>query len=439
MSSLIPVQAERAVLGALMLNMAGLPVVQAILPSPQAFGIVEHRHVYAAMLSISSTGQPVDHVTLPAELERVGMKPDAIGDVLNDCADEAHSGDNIAAHAHMVRNFARRRDVLAAAQAAVKAASDVALPLEATISATVEALVKPAQDILRRPTPNLRTGLYEVMAELEERANRGPIAAGISSGMGDLDRLTDGWRKGELILLAGRPSRGKTSLSLKFAREAAEQGPVHFASREMGWAQLMERLLASEAYLNTRSAKSRSWLEMHAPSLARAAGALADLPIEVDEASATPGALRVAVQQTTAKYGGIGLVVVDYLQMLRSGERSGNRVEEIGLISRKLKRLAVECDVPVIALSQLSRANVKDGGRRPVLSDLRDSGDLEQDADMVLFVHRAPEFDDTSEQWPEGKVELIVAKHRNGPTGHLDVHFDRQRQRWTALLEGEAA
>jgi replicative DNA helicase len=262
------------------------------------------------------------------------------------------------------------------------------------------------------------------------------------TGFTDLDVKTNGFQRSDLIIVAARPSMGKTAFCLNVAANAAlEAGvPTAIFSLEMSRDQVVERLLASESFVDLSRLRSGSLRDDDYPKMSRAAGLLGTAPIWIDDTPAmTLLEVRSKARRLKAEHG-IGLVILDYLQLLRGPSRTENRQEEISFISRSLKALARELDTPVVALSQLSRAPEQRGGdRRPMLSDLRDSGAIEQDADLVIFIYR-PEMYPTlleKEDVKEGVAEVILAKHRNGPTGTLKLAFHKQYTRFENYSERE--
>jgi replicative DNA helicase len=253
--------------------------------------------------------------------------------------------------------------------------------------------------------------------------------------------MTTGFQPSDLVIVAARPSMGKTAFCLNMAAHAAESGKgVAVFSLEMSKESLVQRLLCAEARVDSQRVRRGTLSDADFTMLARAAGVLASCPIWIDD---TPALTLLEMRSKARRLrmeNEVGLVIVDYLQLMRSPAYSDNRVQEISDISRSLKALARELEVPVIALSQLSRASEQRGGeRKPILSDLRDSGAIEQDADIVLFIHRSEMYEQVDKEGNsnEGKAELIVAKHRNGPTGHIDLYFHKQFTRFASLSDRE--
>jgi replicative DNA helicase len=271
----------------------------------------------------------------------------------------------------------------------------------------------------------------------------GKKITGVASGFIDLDEMTSGFQKSELIIVAARPSMGKTAFCLNVATHAALEHPatgVAVFSLEMSRDSLVQRMLCAEARVDSQRMRRGMLSDHDFTKLARAAGVLGSAPVWIDDSPAmTQLEVRSKARRLKAE-SELGLIIVDYLQLMRSPEFTDNRVQEISDISRSLKALARELEVPVIALSQLSRASEQRGGdRKPILSDLRDSGAIEQDADLVIFIHRPEMYqrEDSEGRSNEGQAEIIVAKHRNGPTGHIDLHFEKSITRFDNLSERE--
>jgi replicative DNA helicase len=282
------------------------------------------------------------------------------------------------------------------------------------------------------------------MERIEKLHQEGKTITGVPSGFVDLDDMTSGFQRSDLVIVAARPSMGKTAFCLNVAAHAAEtHSGVAVFSLEMSKESLVQRLLCAEARVDSQRVRRGTLSDSDFTMLARAAGVLSSCPIWIDDTPALTLLEMRAKARRLRIENDIGLIVVDYLQLMRSPQYSENRVQEISDISRSLKALAKELAVPVIALSQLSRASEQRGGeRKPILSDLRDSGAIEQDADLVLFIHRSEMYEgpvDKDGNSLEGKAELIVAKHRNGPTGVIDLHFYKQFTRFASQTERDEA
>jgi replicative DNA helicase len=284
--------------------------------------------------------------------------------------------------------------------------------------------------------------LWPTMERIETLQRSGKAITGVPSGFTDLDEMTSGFQQSELIIVAARPSMGKTAFCLNVATQAAVDGfGVAVFSLEMSKEALVQRMLCAEARVDSQLVRRGALRDPDFTRLARAAGILQSCPVWIDDSPAlTLLEMRSKARRLKVE-NDVRLIVVDYLQLMRSPEYSENRVQEISDISRSLKGLARELDIPVIALSQLSRASEQRGGeRRPILSDLRDSGAIEQDADVVIFIHRPEMYqkEDSEGNSLQGIAEVIVGKHRNGPTGTVDLYFHKQFTRFDNRTEREA-
>ena len=284
--------------------------------------------------------------------------------------------------------------------------------------------------------------LWPTMERIETLQRSGKAITGVPSGFTDLDEMTSGFQASELIIVAARPSMGKTAFCLNVATQAAVDGfGVAVFSLEMSKEALVQRMLCAEARVDSQAVRRGTLRDPDFTRLARAAGILQSCPVWIDDSPAlTLLEMRSKARRLKVE-NDVRLIVVDYLQLMRSPEYAENRVQEVSDISRSLKGLARELKIPVIALSQLSRASEQRGGeRRPILSDLRDSGAIEQDADVVLFIHRPEMYqkEDSEGNSLEGTAEIIVGKHRNGPTGLVNLYFHKQFTRFDNRTEREA-
>jgi replicative DNA helicase len=273
--------------------------------------------------------------------------------------------------------------------------------------------------------------LWPTMERIETLQKSGKSVTGIPSGFTDLDALTSGFQKSELVVVAARPSMGKTALCLNIATQAAVEGHgVAVFSLEMSKDALVQRMLCAEARVNSQLVRRGALRDRDFTNLARAAGVLQQCSLWIDD---TPSITLLEMRSKARRLkteADLGMVIVDYLQLMRSPEYADNRVQEVSDISRSLKALARELQIPVVALSQLSRASEQRGGdKKPQLSDLRDSGAIEQDADLVIFIHR-PEYYDREDESKRGIAEIMLSKNRNGPTGHVELWFHKEYTRF---------
>lgn len=442
----VPPQAvdiEQAVLGAVLLERDALPQTIEIL-SEDSFYDGRHRKIFAAFTELFRQGVPIDLITLTEELRR-RKELDKVGgaDYLNELTAHMSAAANVEYHARIIAQKHLLRQMIEKMTLLIRDAYDPGTD-------TFELLDKAETDIfqisntdIRRPAAKVSDIIKTTIENLEAIDGREGGVTGVPSGFSRLDDLTSGWQRSDLIIVAARPSMGKTALALTCARNAAlhSRYPAGVAifSLEMGAEQLALRMLTSEARVDSQSARTGRMKDNDWQKLTRAAGRLAEAPIFIDD---TPGLsvleLRAKCRRLKAEHD-IGLVIVDYLQLMHvaTSQRYSNREQEISHISRSMKALAKELDVPVIALSQLSRAvETRGGDKRPQLSDLRESGAIEQDADVVCFIYRPERYDITVDEQGnslEGIAEIIIGKQRNGPVGTLQLSFINQYARFESL------
>ncbi len=429
-------EAEQSVLGAMLLDSdAGLTAVELL--SDKDFYREGHRRIFRAMAKLLEHGGVIDPVILRDELERRGDL-DASGgtDYLAELLDVVPTAANVEYHCRIVREKSLLRRLIdvgtGIVQTAYEGRDDVGALLDQAEQQVFEvSYQRGTQEVVR-----IKELMWQAMERIEARHRGDDSVRGIPSGFTDLDEMTNGFQGSDLIIVAARPSMGKTSFCLNVAANAALEGntPTAVFSLEMSRDQLVERLLAAESFVDLHRLRSGKLRDDDYPKMSRAAGLLGTAPIWIDDTPAlTLLELRSKARRMKAEHD-IGLFIVDYLQLIRGTGRQESRQEEISFISRSLKALARELQTPVMALSQLSRAPEQRGGdRRPVLSDLRDSGAIEQDADLVMFIYRAEMYKsviDQEEGAEEGLAELMLAKHRNGPTGNMKLAFHKQYTRF---------
>jgi len=333
-----------------------------------------------------------------------------------------------------VRDKAILRRLIEASTQTITEAYDARLPTTELIDHAEARVFRIAQERRQEGFTRIKEMLWPTMERIELLQKSGKKVTGVPSGFSDLDELTSGFQVSELIIVAARPSMGKTAFCLNVATQAAVDGHgVAIFSLEMSKDALVQRMLCAEARVDSQSVRRGMLKDRDFTNLARAAGVLQQCPLWIDDSPAiTLLEMRSKARRLKAD-SELGLIIVDYLQLMRSPEYADNRVQEVSDISRSLKALARELDIPVIALSQLSRASEQRGGdRRPQLSDLRDSGAIEQDADVVIFIHR-PEYYDREDESKRGTAEILLAKARNGPTGEVKLRFTREYTRFDSF------
>jgi len=427
------IEAEEAVLGSLLIDPEALFRVSPFLKG-EDFYIQKNAWVFEAILALHERREPIDFVTVCDELERREQLEEIGGAAyITRLINAVPSAIHAEAYGHIVEHAAIRRRLISAASEIAQLAYREAEDVDLTIDKAEQALFNVSQRRITRdlaPIQNIVRRYYDRIEYLY--AHRGePL--GIPTGFIDLDRLLGGMQRSDFVIVAARPSVGKTSLCLSFARNAARFGQhVAIFSLEMSGEQIIQRLVSAETGIDAQRLRLGNLQEDEWPLFVQATGKLADLPVFIDDTpSITALQLRTKARRLHAEHG-LDLILVDYLQLMTGDVRSENRVQEVSYISRSLKAIARELDVPVVAASQLSRAVEQRSEKVPVLADLRESGSLEQDADVVMFIYRDELYHPETEK--QHIADIIVAKHRNGPTGTIQLFF---RTRLAQFLDAE--
>lgn len=429
-------EAEQAVMGGLLIGADdphALATATRLLPDPAMFTDPRHRALYRAIRELADEGTAQDHITLTRRLAVHHASAEVSVDYLAELVDMVATTANLAFHAQQVRDAWQRREAIAQAEAVITLAKDLRQPVGLTIRDAVDKLSATHQASTARAVVPMSTGMLDVLDDLERQATIGTVL-GTSSGLPDLDAMTHGFQPGELWIVGARPSMGKSSFVADAALAAAEIGPVLFLSAEMPAKAIRRRMLARTSGVNLWSIRDHGTWDTLATRVNTAAQDLGRLPLRIDDTRHTATDIRLAVSEWIAEMSRPPvLVVVDYLQKLHAGRRAENRNIEIGYITGALARCALDLEVPILCAAQLSRSSVKDGKpRRPNMSDLRDSGNIEQDADGIILLHHPPTDPGTlpDHTW---LMEVIVEKNRNGETGLLHAYHDRSTGTWTAL------
>ena len=431
----IPPQAldlEEVVLGAMMIDKKGVDEVIDIL-NPDAFYKEAHQHIFEAIFILFENSEPVDLLTVSSQLKKNG-KLDLVGGdfYLISLTQKVSSSAHIEFHARIILQKFIQRSLIKISNEIIEDAYDESKDVFDLLDSAESKLYDVTQGNLKRSSETAQELVIQAKNKIQEIANKEGLS-GIPSGFDKLDKLTSGWQPSDLIIVAARPGMGKTALTLSMAKNIAvnQNIPVAFFSLEMASVQLITRLISSETELSSEKLRTGK-LEKHEwEALNVRVKGLEKAPLYIDD---TPSLsifdLRAKARRLASQHG-IKLIVIDYLQLMTAGggHKSGNREQEISMISRNLKALAKELNVPVIALSQLSRAvETRGGSKRPLLSDLRESGAIEQDADIVSFIYRPEyykidEWDDEDRSPTEGQAEFIIAKHRNGGLDSIRLKF----------------
>ena len=416
------IEAEKSVLAACILNGDILEEILLKL-KPEDFFRPAHKIIFEAIVNLNARRIPVDQISLADNLNATGQL-DVVGgrSYIVDLADNTFALTNWSNHADIVKRTSILRQLIFASAGITALAYNAPDDLDEVVEEAEKTLFQVTEKRVSSSFTKMDVLLTDAFEELTKLAEQGDHIAGVPTGFKDVDELFHGLRGGDLIILAARPGVGKTSLALNMAVEAAKKGTsVAFFSLEMSAGQLVQRILCAEARVNLGRIRSGRISEGDWGAIADASNRLSQLDLYIDD---SPGLsileARAKARRELRAAQGHGLIVVDYLQLMQpaTARRDSNRAVEVGEISRGLKILAKEMDMPVLALSQLSRAVEMRGKKRPQLSDLRESGSIEQDADIVMFIDRSmDESEAESDDRPDwGTAELLVAKHRNGPT-----------------------
>jgi len=429
------VEAEKALLGSILLSPKGLNEILDFLVSDDFYSL-RHKKIFAAMSDLNARSEPVDLVSLTSYLKERKMLESAGGSAyLAELTAGVPSSSNLKYYAELVHRKAGLRNFIDSA--------DKISALGYREHEQFEDMMDQAQKIIfsiGNYTQKKFTAIKDTLSEAWERFDKlsksDGTLRGVATGFADLDNKLAGLQKSDLIILAARPSMGKTSLALDIARHVAckSNTPVGIFSLEMSTQQLVERIIAAESLVDSWKLRTgKIHAEEEFARIRDALDALSRAPIYIDdEPSNNINRMRSEARRLKAEHN-LGLIIVDYLQLMVPRKETDSMVQQVTEISRSLKALARELDVPVLALSQLNRS-VEQRGGRPRLSDLRDSGSIEQDADVVMFIHRER---DEATQTKEGMAEILIEKHRNGPTGKVDLYFDEKRISFSDVAKGD--
>ncbi|MEO1050091.1 MAG: replicative DNA helicase [Bacteroidota bacterium] len=420
---------EEVVLGALMLEKDALSTIIDIL-KPESFYHDANKEIYQAIVFLFNSSEPVDMRTVANQLRKMG-KLEFVGGAyyIAELTSKVSSAANIEHHARIISEMAIKRELIRIASEIHDDAYEDTTDVFNLLDKTEQSLFEVSEANIRKNYDNMRTLMGQAIRELEERKNHKDGLTGVASGFTALDRLTSGWQRSDLVIIAARPGMGKTAFVVSALRNAAVDfgHAVAIFSLEMASIQLVNRLISAEAELESEKIKKGNLAEHEWQQLVEKTNKLTNAPIFIDDTPAISILeLRAKCRRLKAQHD-IQLVVIDYLQLMSGDSSGGNREQEIASISRSLKGIAKELNVPVLALSQLSRAvETRGGDKRPQLSDLRESGSIEQDADMVMFLYRPSYYgitEDENGMPTEGIGEVIIAKHRNGSLDTVPLKF----------------
>ena len=434
------VEAERSILGAILLdNLAYNQAAEHL--KADDFSLDSHRRIYGRMVDLAESSRPIDIITLVEELER-NKELQSVGDAgyISSLLDGVPDRPSIEHYVKIVRDKALLRGLIHTANAAIARAAEQSESAEDILNDAEAAIFQLSEKRIGRGFLGITEIVRDSFGSVDALLQRGQRITGLATHYADLDEMTSGLQKSDLVILAARPSMGKTAFVMNIAENAAieDKKVVGIFSLEMSREALLLRLLCSRARVDSHKMRTGSLWRDDMQKVVRAMEELASSPIYIDD---TPGVslseMRAKARRLKQSQGTLDLIVVDYLQLMSGGsKRFENRTQEVSAISRGLKALAKELQVPVVALSQLSRAPESRGGdHRPQLADLRESGSIEQDADLVMFIFREEVYkqDDPDLQ---GRAEIIIAKQRNGPIGRVNMAFLKNSTRFESLAEG---
>jgi replicative DNA helicase len=434
-------EAERAILGAILLDNSKYPQAAESLHADD-FSLDSHRRIYMRMMELAESGRPVDYVTLTEQLHQHKEIESVGGEIyVTSLTDGLPRVKNIEHYVKIVKDKALLRQLIHASESAIQSAYDQEAPAEEIIEAAETAIFKIADQRMGQGFQSIAEIVRGSFGTIDKLYEHGQKVTGLRTHYEDFDEMTTGLQKSDLVVIAARPSMGKTAFAINIAENAAtrDKKTVGIFSLEMSKTSLLYRLLSSQSRVDHQKLRTGFLGKDDISKLVTGLGTLIDSPIFIDDTPAISiSEMRAKARRLQQSQGSLDLLIVDYLQLcspapIGAGRRHENRTQEVSAISRGLKTLAKEMNCPVIALSQLSRAAETREGGEPKLSDLRESGAIEQDADLVAFIHR-PEMYDKQNQDLEGLAKLIIAKQRNGPVGEVDLVFLKSITRFESKL-----
>ena len=430
-------EAEQCVLGAILKENEALSRVLDILQDDQFYS-GSHRKIFQAMLDLFERSEPIDLLTLQERLRARG-EIEAVGGVayLASLTDMVPTAANVRFHSMIVREKYVLRALIQSATEIVTQSYEEGDDVDILLDRSERTIFEISERRIQPAFVSLDQVVKESLRHIESLYDRKELVTGVPTGFEKLNEMTAGFQPSDLIVIAGRPSMGKTSFALNIARHVAVEAklPVAVFSLEMSKEQLGIRLLCSDAQVSSTSVRTGFLRREEHTALARAAAALYEAPIFIDDSPALSVLnIRAKARRLQAEQKRLGLVIIDYLQLIQGRSRAENRQQEISEITRSLKELAKELRVPVVALSQLSRAVEQRERKRPQLADLRESGAIEQDADLVMFLYRDEMYNERTET--PGTAEVIIGKQRNGPTGSFELVFLKEYTRFENLAKG---
>jgi replicative DNA helicase len=431
---------EEAVLGAIMLEKDAVLSVLDIL-KPESFYKDTHQKIYKAIVDLSMAEKAIDILTVTEELKKHNVLEEVGGPLyITQLTSKVASAAHLEFHARIIQQKYIQRELIRVTSDIQRKAFDETMDVDDLLDQAEADLFDIAEGNIKKETAKINVLVKEAINQIEEAAKREDHLSGVPSGFTKLDRLTSGWQRADLIIIAARPSMGKTALALSMARNIAveHKRPIAFFSLEMSSVQLVNRLIVSETELPSDRIRNGRLEEYEWKQLDYKIKSLVEAPIFIDDTPAISiFELRAKCRRLKVQHQ-VEAIFVDYLQLMTgTGGIKGSREQEVSNISRSLKSIAKELDIPVIALSQLNRSvELRSGNKRPQLSDLRESGAIEQDADLVIFIHRPEKYDIYEDEQGNsliGIAEVILAKHRNGPIGDIQLKFKDESAKFMEL------
>ncbi|MBP1694952.1 MAG: replicative helicase [Deltaproteobacteria bacterium] len=433
------IEAEQSILGGILIENEAINRVTEILDADD-FYREAHRKIFNALINLSERDEPADLITLTNELRKID-ELDSIGGAsyLASLIDSVPTAANIQYYARIVKEKAILRKLIQTSTEIITQSYEDRGDVESFLDEAERSIFEISEKRVRPSFYPIREIVKESFATIEKLFKKKEAVTGVPSGFKELDRMTAGFQPSDLVIIAGRPSMGKTAFCLDVAEYAAIDNkiPVAIFSLEMSKEQLVIRMLCSQAHVEGTRLRTGYLNESDWPKLTIAAGSLSESPIYIDDTAALSVLeMRAKARRLKADHG-LGMVIVDYLQLMKGRARVESRQQEISEISRSLKALAKELNIPVIAVSQLSRKTEERTGNRPQLSDLRESGAIEQDADLIIFIYRDEVYNKDPDNPNRGKAEVIIGKQRNGPIGKIDLAFLDKFTTFKDLYKGE--
>lgn len=431
--------AEQAVLGSLMVSSDGITRVVDLI-EPESFYRKAHQVIYSAMVDLYEKNEPIDIVTLSQYLKDEGKLENVGGrQYITDLSLSVATTANLEYYAKTVQEKALLRHLIKAGTEIVGSCYEET-DAEVALDKAEHLIFNLAQKRNMQQLVHIKHIVEDSFASIEKRYENRDQLSGVPTGFYDLDALTSGFQKSDLVIIAARPSMGKTAFVLNLAQSAAVDNnvPVAIFSLEMSKEQLVQRMLCAEAQIDANRLRTGHMHTNDWTHLATAMGRLGEAPVFIDDSAMLNSLeIRAKCRRLKTEMKGLGLIIIDYIQLMQGRKATDNRVQEVSEISRSLKTLARELSVPVVALSQLSRAVEARQNKRPMLSDLRESGSIEQDADIVMFIYRDEYYNPESDK--RGEAEIIIAKQRNGPVGTVDLLYQSSITRFLNKVHNQYA